>query len=65
MFRTNSPLTILNAQAEALAAHLPAVFAGDVEGVHDARIATRRLRETLPLTPPASGVTSWTICRPG
>ena len=50
MFRTNSPLTILNAQAEALAFSLSAVFAGEVEGVHDARIATRRLRETLPLT---------------
>lgn len=31
MFRANSPLTILNAQAEALAAHLPAVFAGPAE----------------------------------
>lgn len=50
MFHTNSPLTILNAQAEVLGAHFPAVVAGEVDGVHHARIATRRLRETLPLT---------------
>jgi CHAD domain-containing protein len=34
---------------EALAAHLPEAREGDVHGVHQARVATRRLREILPI----------------
>jgi CHAD domain-containing protein len=43
------PLTVLQTQVEALLGQLPAVRDADVEGVHAARVATRRLREALPL----------------
>ncbi len=44
-----TPRTLLQRHLDGLLGHLPAVFDGDVEGVHQARIATRRLREVLPL----------------
>jgi CHAD domain-containing protein len=43
------PVTIFQAQVDALLGQLPAVRDADVEGVHAARVATRRLREALPL----------------
>jgi CHAD domain-containing protein len=43
------PLTVLQTQVDALLGQLPAVRDADVEGVHQARVATRRLREALPL----------------
>jgi CHAD domain-containing protein len=43
------PVTVLHSQTEALLQQLPAVRDADVEGVHAARVATRRLREALPL----------------
>jgi len=43
------PVTVLQTQVEALLGQLPAVRDADVEGVHAARVATRRLREALPL----------------
>jgi CHAD domain-containing protein len=46
---TMTPRTLLQRHLNDLLAYLPAVFDGDVEGVHQARIATRRLREVLPL----------------
>lgn len=43
------PVTVLQSQVDALLGQLPAVRDADVEGVHAARVATRRLREALPL----------------
>jgi len=39
----------LTQRIDALAAHLPAAIAGDERGIHQARVATRRLREILPI----------------
>jgi CHAD domain-containing protein len=43
------PATVLQCEIEALLGYLPLVRDGDVEGVHGARVMTRRLREVLPL----------------
>ena len=43
------PATVLQGEIEALLGYLPLVRDGDVEGVHGARVMTRRLREALPL----------------
>ena len=43
------PVTVLQTQIDALIGQLPAVRDANVEGVHAARVATRRLREALPL----------------
>ena len=43
------PATVLQCEIEALLGYLPRVRDGDVEGVHDARVMTRKLREVLPL----------------
>jgi CHAD domain-containing protein len=43
------PVAVLQTQIDALLRQLPAVRDADVEGVHQARVATRRLREALPL----------------
>ena len=43
------PAVVLQAQIETILSQLPAVRDADVEGVHAARVATRRLREALPL----------------
>ena len=43
------PRLILERRAKAFERHLPGAFGGDVEGVHEARVASRRLREVLPL----------------
>jgi CHAD domain-containing protein len=43
------PASVLYTHTEALFGYLPAVCDGDVEGIHQARVVTRRLREALPL----------------
>jgi len=53
-----SPRTLTACQIEVLLSHLPGVRDGDVDAVHDARVATRRLRELLPLTAVESGVST-------
>ena len=50
MVQFTTPLSILQSQAEILRGQLPCVLDGGTEGVHDARVATRRIREVLPLT---------------
>jgi CHAD domain-containing protein len=40
---------LLSRRARALREHLPKAAAGDDRGVHQARVATRRLREALPI----------------
>lgn len=43
------PATVLQCEIEALLGYLPLVRDGDVEGIHGARVMTRKLREALPL----------------
>ena len=43
------PATVLRCEIEALLGYLPRVRDGDVEGIHGARVMTRKLREVLPL----------------
>ena len=43
------PATVLQCEIEALLGYLPLLRDGDVEGVHGARVMTRKLREVLPL----------------
>jgi CHAD domain-containing protein len=48
--RSRSPLrTSLSKRRRALAKHLPTALTGDSHAVHQARVASRRLRETLPI----------------
>ena len=49
MTRTNSSELVIRQRLAALARALPAARKGDVNGVHQSRVATRRLREALPL----------------
>jgi|SoiMethySBSTD1v2_1073268.scaffolds.fasta_scaffold37824_4 CHAD domain-containing protein len=46
---TYTPLQLLDRHLGHVLEHLGDAFDGDVEGVHQARIATRRLREVVPL----------------
>jgi len=46
---TSTPATLLEFQASALRTQLGSVFDGDADAVHDARVATRRIRELLRL----------------
>jgi CHAD domain-containing protein len=50
MFETLTPIAIFQQQINILRAQMPGLFDGSVESVHAARIATRRIRELLPLT---------------
>jgi CHAD domain-containing protein len=47
--RTNASELIIRQRLAALKRALPAATAGDVNAIHQARVATRRLREALPL----------------
>jgi CHAD domain-containing protein len=48
--RSRTPLrTSLSKRRSALAKHLPKALTGDSHSVHQARVASRRLRETLPV----------------
>src|SRR5262245_7998180 len=49
MTRINSSELVVRQRLAALARALPSARKGDVNGVHQARVATRRLREALPL----------------
>src|SRR6185295_2410792 len=50
MFQIATPLTLFQQQIEILRAHVPGVLDGRSDSIHDARIATRRIRELLSLT---------------
>ena len=50
--------SVVERRAAALARHLPDALAGDLAGVHQARVASRRLRETLPLVAAGGGTRS-------
>ncbi len=49
MKRTNSSELIIRQRLATLSRTLPGAQKGDVQGVHQARVATRRIREALPL----------------
>jgi len=50
MFRTVTPIDIFQEQIETIRSHHAGVLDGQRDSIHDARIATRRIREVLPLT---------------
>lgn len=50
MWMAASPVRLARIHIETLLELLPRVVDGDVDGVHDARVLTRRVRELLPLT---------------
>jgi CHAD domain-containing protein len=50
---TLTPFLLVHRHLDTVLAELPGAFDGDVEGVHRARIGTRRLREVLPLVLPS------------
>ena len=55
---TTSPPQLAQRHLDTVLANLPGVFDGDTDSVHQARIATRRLREVLPLLTEAEQVTN-------
>jgi CHAD domain-containing protein len=55
MLIVRRPMMLLREQVATLESYLPAVRDGDPEGVHQARVATRRVRELLPLTAEGGG----------
>ncbi|MGE3842900.1 MAG: CHAD domain-containing protein [Vicinamibacterales bacterium] len=50
-----SPEALLARQIEALEAQLSEAVQGSVKGIHQARVASRRLREVLPIVGPPAG----------
>ena len=55
---TTAPPQLAQRHLDTVLANLPGVFDGDIESIHQARIATRRLREVLPLMTDAEQVTT-------
>lgn len=51
MATRSTPATLLSRHASALRTQLGGVFDGDTDAVHQARVATRRIREVLGLVP--------------
>jgi len=47
-----TPTTLLEGQLAFLDAQIPGIRDGDIEAIHDGRVATRRVRELLPLCRP-------------
>src|SRR5262245_2051433 len=45
-----TPIEMLQSQAAAMIDTMPRLRDGDIEAIHDARVASRRIREVLPLT---------------
>jgi len=55
MLQLADPRRVARQRVDALVCQAPLARAGEVEAVHEARVASRRLREFLPLLVPASG----------
>jgi CHAD domain-containing protein len=49
MFESDTPVSLFRTQIQILRASLPGVLDGQAGAIHDSRIATRRIRELLPL----------------
>lgn len=60
MFQSRTPAFILDQQTSILRTQLDGVYDGQIEAIHDARVATRRIRELLSLAPPRGGADSGT-----
>ena len=52
MPRLTDPRRVARRRLQALSQQVPLALAGDVEGVHQARVASRRLRDFVPLLEP-------------
>ena len=50
MLQMTTPLTLFQEQIDVLRTRVPGLLDGRPESIHDARIATRRVRELLSLT---------------
>jgi CHAD domain-containing protein len=50
MFQSATPIAFFQQQTGLLLSHVPGLLDGRLDSIHDARIATRRIREVLPLT---------------
>lgn len=55
MFHQRSLPSLLDDQSVALRAQLPGIYDGSAAAIHDARVATRRIRELLALVPAIPG----------
>jgi CHAD domain-containing protein len=55
MLLSRTPAALLDQQSSLLRAQLDGVYDGQIEAIHDARVATRRIRELLALAPPLAG----------
>ena len=55
MILSRTPAAILDHQTAILRSQLDGVYDGEITAIHDARVATRRIRELLSLVPPLSG----------
>lgn len=55
MSASPTPAALLDRQASVLRTQLGGVYDGDIEAVHNARVATRRIRELLTLVPMIPG----------
>ena len=51
-----TPTTLLADQLGFLNAQIPGIRDGDIDAIHDGRVATRRVRELLPLCVPEAGM---------
>jgi CHAD domain-containing protein len=49
MFEFDTPLSLFHTQIETIRSCVPGVLDGEAGAIHDSRIATRRIRELLPL----------------
>jgi CHAD domain-containing protein len=52
MILSRTPAAILDHQTSVLSMQLDGVYDGQIDAIHDARVATRRIRELLALVPP-------------
>jgi CHAD domain-containing protein len=50
MFQSATPIAFFQQQINILQSQMPGLLDGRLDSIHDARIATRRIREVLPLT---------------
>ncbi len=57
-----SPVTLTSRQIAVFLSHLPGVRDATVADIHDARVATRRLRELLPLAAAETGASTRKAC---
>jgi CHAD domain-containing protein len=55
VFHSRTPAVILDQQTSVLRTQLDGVYDGQIDAVHDARVATRRIRELLELAPAGPG----------